>query len=326
MTQQVGQQLEASVSRFRPSDYTELSVDFPAFISTFSSNISLQITAPADHLDTYSLLRDLYESDFALDFEEGRLHIDLDYTLLHCDSCKQRGYTSSHPNCLAGGRYCLAPTTSELSAGHIFGRILINKCVERLLNATSDEGLARRKMMEYYWTLRSGCLPEDKQICTLALLDQRLGNITEQVKACVKDSFISQQDAEGHSVDMKLLDNSILMNTSAKFSKVKSFGTFPLIQVNGLVFTGQLTLSDLKSFLCGHLRGTLKGCVERKEVLVAGSGANAYKIAVVVFNGFLAIAVIVFCKQKLQHKFRNELTYKLDETVSSYLSRSDKVL
>lgn len=284
-------------------------------------------------MSAYIFLRDFYNSDFTIDMIEDKMHIDLDYSMLHCESCARQGYQIHHENCVSGGRYCLRPSQgpqgkSFLSVFDLFGRILINKCVEKILKDSLPLEQAKKKIFEYYWTLAEGCLPEDKPRCTQALLEKRIqAESFSKASACVRESFVKQKDKDGQEVEMELLDNTILADQRAKFEKVKDLGNFPLVQINDIVFNGPLDYHELGTYICNHLSSSFRGCYDlnRKEKLVNGAG-TFFRVIIVISIGLLVLASLMLCKRHLKERYQRELNYKVNQTIDSYMSRSDDVM
>ena len=311
-------------------DKTRVTIDYVNYLKNVSSEVKIQITAPPDDINTYSFLRDLYDSDFTKDIVDGKMKVELDYTLLHCDSCAKQGYTIQHENCVSGGRYCIQPVSQSgaepADSNSIFGLILTNKCVEKILTETLPADKAQIKLFEYYWTLREGCIANLTSGCVFAIINKRL-DLTEKVRKCMMDSFVQQKDPSGKSIDKELLDNSILADIKSNFSKVKDFADFPLIRINDIIYHGQLSYNEVGTFVCDHLKGSLKGCYElRYEQKIAAGEGKIFKLVAFIAGLLLVVALIGLCRQQLRRRYQTELNFKIDQTVDEYLNKSDRVL
>lgn len=300
---------------------TKLKIDFLE-VSKRNQSINLEIVFTPDDEVITKLLADIYQSSFYHDYVNNDLNVEVDFTMLHCTACQEKGFTMAKDNCLSGGRYCMKSSYfKDLSGEVMLVQTLKHICMERVLESSSK----KRSIAQYWWTFHNSCMKEFRPECSNAIL-KSLG-IKSQVFDCVKNSFeqtATNLEPAGSPPKILLQDNSILRDVEQRFVKVEHFANFPLIKVNGMVFYGQADFQSVMGFVCAHLKDNLRGCSEFsiiREVQVTGE-SKAFKYIALSLVVILLAVIIWRCRQALKVKFEGELAYKIDQSVNDYLKKT----
>ena len=284
------------------------------------SNVDLKIIASPEDPKVLNFLAKLYTSNFAPNIESKDIQVNMGYTILHCRECKTQGYTMSKDNCLSGGRYCLKPIDgADRSIG---GEVLLvqaikNNCTEKILR----ESNRMKDLMEYYWGLNTSCIKSFSPRCPNSILT-KLG-IKDKVFKCIKNSFIpigNRDRPSDYQPKISLEDNEILIDQKAKFNEIENYNNFPMIQVNGWIFHGDVEYNQIMHFICNHINDNLGGCYTMIERY--SEGGSSFKWISFFIVVALVVGAIVYCRKNLKLKFRNELSYHIDKSVSNYLQRN----
>jgi len=283
------------------------------------SSVSLQFTFSPEDRKVSSFFSSLYESSFTNDIRKNLLAVDRKYTMLHCSACEERGYTMIQPDCLSGGRYCMRSPNYFLLTGEVMLiQTLKNKCTETIL----ENANRRSAIWEYYWTLNASCINDFDPKCVNTIL--RKLNIKDEVFDCVKRSFIKEVQTEEIEPRILLQDNEILRREMSDFSKVEHYVNFPMLKINDIIYNGPLDFKQIMNFICLHVNDKLVGCKEFfivKELEVEGT-KPVYKIFFIVISILIIGVAIEFCKRYLKRKYEGEISYKIDQSVSSFLEKT----
>ena len=193
-------------------------------------------------------------------------------------------------------------------------------CVENVLEAKND----RKKLGEYYWVFNNTCMPTFEPKCVNKLLD-RLG-VKAEVFRCVTESFektVMDGDLKP-SLKISLQDNEVLRRHYTTFSKVEHYGEFPMVKINGVVYYGPTTFNSIASFVCRHIKDSLKGCASFvvEDVLEVTTAGRVFKWVCLVLVAGLSVALIMLCQKSMKKKFDSDLSYKIDQSVSEYLKKT----
>ena len=297
-------------------------IDFLEFAKR-NSSVSMELIYSPDDLAATSLLASFYQSKFISDIVRGDFAIATSYTMLHCSSCAEQGFTMAKENCLSGGRYCMKSSINDDISGEVMlVQTLKNKCTEAILKDKNQQN----KIREYYWRFNNSCIATFSPKCINAVL-KSLG-IKKEVFDCVKSSFIRstlidpKADPVQRNEPLILLDDNTLLATEMKvFKAIENYADFPLLKINGVIFYGQVTFREVAEFMCRHVKKDLKGCEEIEEIEVVSEGRAFRWFALILVIGVFGTIVEV-CRRALKKKMESELAYKIDQSVSNFLERS----
>ena len=280
--------------------------------------------SPDDSKATH-FLSQLYESSFRKDIAANRLAIGLRYSMLHCSSCEESGFTMAKDNCLSGGRYCMKSSRlKDLSGEVMLVQAIKNDCTETIL----ENANRRSAIWEYYWTFHNNCQEEFRPECSNAIL-KKLG-IKNEVFKCIHESFeqtakVSKDTTtDDNSPKILLQDNSILRRHMTEFMHIEHYAHFPMIKINGMVFYGPAKFQDIFSFICMHVRDSLTGCDKFLIIKDAGKSTNRrfFELIALLIVGMIVAVAVLFCRNTLKRKFDGELAYKIDQSVNEFLKKT----
>ena len=250
-----GEKLITMMLQDTSDDDPMINIQFTELART-SKTVNLKfITGPDDH-NVLNMIGKLADSQFLPDLLNKNIEVDLGYTILHCSTCEERGYTSRKDDCLSGGRYCM----KSLPGKNIGGEVMLvqtikNICAERILKASrKDIGV-----WEYYWSFAEACLKSFDPKCSNAILTKL--NIKKEVFECINKSFIkmtSKGDAQTPSPNIVLEDNTILKDQKSNFDKIKNYNKFPMLKINDWIYNGDIDYNQVMSFICYHIKSDLK--------------------------------------------------------------------
>lgn len=286
------------------------------------ANVDLRIVASPEDPKVMNFLAEIYSSKFTNDLINNKVTVALDYTILHCSSCKEQGYTMRKDNCLSGGRYCmksLRDGEDEIGGEVLLIQALKNNCTEKILRE-KNEGPNHLMVMHYYWVFNMSCMKSFSPQCSNAILSRL--RVKDQVFKCIKDSFIpmTKEGPASNEPKISLDDNSILKEMETNFKSIENYNSFPLVKINGWLYRGDIDYNQIMNFVCSHIKPDLEGCytlVDRYS-----EGGSAFKWIAFLILLSLVIGAIVYCRIQLKKKFRNELSYQIDQSVSSFLQRT----
>lgn len=286
------------------------------------SNVDLQIITSPDDQKVMNFLASLYGSKFAQSVVSNDIKVNLGYTVLHCGNCQEQGYTMPKDNCLSGGRYCMKSVEfgdESVNGETMLIQALKNNCTEKILLEGPNKRI--HALMEYYWTFNASCIKSFSPRCSNKILT-KLG-IKDEVFKCIKNSFIQLGSTErpaDYDPKIGLEDNQILQGQQKSYNQIENYSNFPMVKINGWIFHGDVDYNQIMHFVCGHINDNLPGCytlVDRYS-----EGGSAFK-----WISFFIILALVgggiwYCHIHLKLKFRNELSYQIDRSVSSFLERT----
>ena len=119
---------------------TTISINFLSPIQN-ANGVNLEIVYSPD---------DPSMANFFAEYSTHRLATDASvsimrkYTMLHCSSCAEQGFTMAKENCLSGGRYCMKSTTDEGITGEVMlVQTLKNICAEKTLLSNNRKGILK---------------------------------------------------------------------------------------------------------------------------------------------------------------------------------------
>jgi len=156
------------------------------------------------------------------------------------------------------------------------------------------------------------------------LLD-RLG-VKAEVFQCITNSFektVMEADQKA-SLKISLQDNDILRRHLTAFSKIEHFGEFPMVKINGVVYYGPVSFNSIASFVCRHVKDSLKGCASFvvDDVLEVTTAGRIFKWVCLALVLLASLTLILVCQKKMKKKFDSDLSYKIDQSVSEYLKKT----
>lgn len=284
------------------------------------SNVDIKIIASPEDPKVLDFLANLYTSKFGSLVISKTIDVEMSYTILHCKSCEKQGYTMSKEDCLSGGRYCMKGIEGDNTS--VGGEVLLiqaikNNCTEKVLR----EKNRIKDMMEYYWVFNSSCLRSFSPKCSNSILS-KLG-IKDEVFSCIKNSFISITSTESLSnpdPKITLEDNIILRNQKDRFNQIENYNNFPMVKINGWIFHGDTDYNQIMHFVCNHINDELEGCYTM--VNRYSQGGSSFKYFAFIIVTLLVVVSIFYCRHNLKLKFKNELSYHIDKSVSNYLQRT----
>jgi hypothetical protein len=318
INKRVGVKLRDAVQAEKLAE-THLSINFLDLVSK-NSNVDLEVTYSPEDPQIARFFADFYVSKFASD---SRISIGRKYTMLHCSSCAEQGFTMAKENCLSGGRYCMKSSINDDITGEVMlVQTLKNKCTEAILQDRNQQN----KIREYYWRFNNSCIETFSPKCINAIL-KALG-IKKEVFDCVKSSFIRstlidpKADPVQRTEPLILLDDNTLLATEMKsFKAIENYADFPLLKINGVIYYGQISFKEVAEFMCRHVKKDLKGCEDVQEIEVFSEGKAFRWFALILVIGVFG-TVMELCRRALKKKMEGELAYKIDQSVSNFLERS----
>ena len=112
--------------------------------------------------------------------------------------------------------------------------------------------------------------------------------------------------------------------TIRELDKVEQYGEFPMVKINGVVYYGPATFNSIASFVCRHIKDSLKGCASFvvEDVLEVTTAGRVFKWVCLVLVAGLSVALIMLCQKSMKKKFDSDLSYKIDQSVSEYLKKT----
>lgn len=306
---------------------SKIEIDFLEYAARGDS-IKLQMIYSPDNREAMKFLADMFTSKFAKDIGSNKkIKLRLNYNLLNCESCRLDGYRLPKEDCLSGGRYCMKSTMFDnLKGQQILIQVLKNKCTEAYLRRTNKEEL----IGNYYYLTFANCLIEFHPACYNAVL-KKLGIDTE-VLNCVYGSFDNEakrnenfytKSPKPHAM---LQDNYLLSLEKQYFNTIKHYARFPLVKINDIHYYGPLSYYAIFGFICRHINDGFDGCasVFTEEEITIVRNSKFFQISLIGIVVLCVISTIFICRRQLKVKFDNELSIRIDQSVTEFLSKEKK--
>jgi hypothetical protein len=300
---------------------SKVQINFIDFVQKTKS-VELELVHTPENPVAVKFLADLFESKFSKDIG-SKINLNLRYAMMHCAKCQEQGYKLPKSDCLSGGRYCWKGIPEVPHSGEVvLVQMIKNMCVSSVLK---DRQRAE-DIGNYYWLYHKNCMTDLDPKCSNSIL-KSLG-IKDLVFDCISESFeqsaLQKGTRKSSTPNIVLQDNKLLREEKERFKKIEHYAHFPLLKVNGMVYSAPITFGSVLGFVCTHINDGLEGCnemVKVEEVVVSTSSRTFEWIFFTIILGAV-VGLIVVCRNQLRRKFDSELSYKIDQSITQYLQRT----
>ena len=290
---------------------------YVAMTLTFEMNrpdnrVEYELWLSSDHQLARQFLQEF--APMARLFDDESAKMTPNYVLWYCGTCSPE-YTTDHPDCVSGGRYC-APDPDYW--GPRTGREIVMEdlrqlCIYKQTRDEEDENI----WWDYVEVFSKSCVDRDfnKECSEKAM--KKVDIDPNQIDKCVRDSF--------DGPDEKLDDNWLLR---AQRDKLLSSGVifYPSIIINNQTFRGDLEAPEVMEAICAGFREKPEACFSHEEEdLRSRSGIGAGTLLLIIFFSMVLLAAILyFYRYWVRKEMSQEMRSQVNSAVSQYIALTEQ--
>jgi hypothetical protein len=299
--------------------------------------ILLDLWFSPDSYTALNFLSKLTKRDHGADLNT-KLILKPHFVLWHCDDCADKNFMYPRPGCFSGGRYCALsgtggdPKKAELILEETLNAICFNKVLQDDPAYNKDSGLQNKIMHIWLKDYRDNCVEASDSACIFNFLETKdkflqtnaeaMGiekDIHAKLTQCWKDSWEKGPDATTQ-INPMLHDNKLLRAELAEFKKVSAYEHFPLLKINGMNYSGKISMWDVKMHICNDIL-TDKQCHFKPGGMfrIMHGYWGLWYIVFAILGLFLGSMLI--CRRRLKERYETELNLKIDQSIAGFLDK-----